>query len=223
MITEKANIIRQNRRSIKIIISETGEINIYAPKHISNTDIERYVGNKESWAVKKSNRAKEKIQNNRGIFEYSSVLICGKEYAIKFCDTKTIGILEEYLLIPKKYSGAKLIPSLKKWLKTLAEELLVKRLKELSVSTKLSFCDAKIGDFRAKWGSCDSNKNIKLNYKLVMLPHKLIDAVILHELVHTKEMNHSQNFYTKLIAIMPEYKKYRLQLKEYSYLLKLYK
>jgi predicted metal-dependent hydrolase len=105
---------------------------------------------------------------------------------------------------------------------TQAQEVLVKRAETLKDETGLKYNGIKIGDFRAKWGSCDSNQEIKLNYKLVMLPHNVIDAVILHELVHTKEMSHSRNFYNKLIAVMPEYKKYRAVLKENNYLLKLY-
>ncbi len=222
MITERANIIRQNRRTIKIIISENGDINIYAPKHITNSEIERYVGNKEEWALKKSAKAKEKKTNSRDIFDYKSVLICGKEYKIEYYNTKKIGTLNDSLVVPEKYRGEKLVPALKKWLKMLAEEMLQKRVIELSKYSKLMYNGIKIGDFRAKWGSCDNYRNIKLNYKLVMLPHKLIDAVILHELVHTKEMNHSREFYNRLIALMPEYRKYRLELKEYGYLLKLY-
>ncbi len=222
MITERANIIRQNRRTIKIIIAENGDINIYAPKHITNSEIEKYIGNKESWATKKSGQIKARLDKNRAIIDYKEVLICGNPYEITYYEGKKIGMLENKLLLPQKYIGEKTPSALKKWLKTLAIEMLQKRLTELSKATKLGFTDLKIGDYKAKWGSCDSLKHIKLNYKLVMLPYKLIDAVLLHELVHTKEMNHSQNFYTRLIAIMPEYKKYRAELKSYSYLLKLY-
>ena len=93
---------------------------------------------------------------------------------------------------------------------------------QLSYECNYAISGIKIGDFRAKWGSCDTSKLIKLNYKLSMLPHKLIDAVILHELVHTKEMNHSDKFYKLLIKLMPDYKKVRAELKNYGYLLKMY-
>jgi hypothetical protein len=65
MITERANIIRQNRKSIKILITEDGQINIYAPKHVTNSDIEKLVGNKESWAVKKAEKQKIKAQTQK--------------------------------------------------------------------------------------------------------------------------------------------------------------
>ena len=223
MITEKATIIRQNRKSIKILITEKGEINIYAPRHITNSDIEKLVGNKESWADKKSKKMKEQYTSNFEIIGYNAVLICGKVYKIEFDSIKRIGVAGDKIYIPEKYNDKqKLITVLKKWYKMLAADILTSRLQMLSKETNLEYNGLKIGDFRAKWGSCDSGKAIKLNYKLVMLPHKVIDAVILHELVHTKEMNHSTKFYNKLIAIMPEYKKYRAELKKYGYLLKMF-
>jgi len=223
MITENATIIRQNRKSIKILISENGEINIYAPKHISNSEIERLVGNKESWALKKSQKMKEKFRSNIDIIGYKNVLICGKEYKIHFDNIKKIGIYENYLIVPEKYNEkTKLISALKKWFKLLAADILTTRAMQLSKESGLMYKELKIGDFRAKWGSCDSNKLLKLNYKLVMVSHKLIDAVILHELVHTKEMSHSAKFYNRLLAIMPEYRKYRAELKDYGYLLKMF-
>ncbi len=223
MITERANIIRQNRKSIKILITENGEINIYAPKHISNSDIEKLVGNKESWAIKKSQKQKENQSRFENLIKYESVLICGKEYIIKFEKTKSIGIFAPYIIVPAKYQEiSKLKTALKKWFKSLAEELLTKRAMQLSYECNYAISGIKIGDFRAKWGSCDTNKLIKLNYKLTMIPHKLIDAVILHELVHTKEMNHSDKFYKLLIKLMPDYKKVRAELKNYGYLLKMY-
>ena len=223
MITERANIIRQNRRTIKIIIEQNGDINIYAPKHISICEIERLVGNKESWAIKKSQIQKNKTSMLEDVFTYNSAFLFGKKYKIVVGSCKKIGLTEEYIVIPEKYKDKQqLITALKKWYKKLAQEVLVKRAETLKDETGLKYNGIKIGDFRAKWGSCDSNQEIKLNYKLVMLPHNVIDAVILHELVHTKEMSHSRNFYNKLIAVMPEYKKYRAVLKENNYLLKLY-
>lgn len=223
MITERATIIRQNRKSIKILISEMGEINIYAPKHITNSDIEKLIGNKESWAINKSNKMKETYSSNIEIIGYKSVLICGRIYKIEYDNIKKIGIINQTIYVPDKYKDKqKLITALKKWFKLLAEDILAKRLQTLSIETNLAYNGFKIGDFRSKWGSCDSVKVIKLNYKLVMLPHKVIDAVILHELVHTKVMNHSATFYNKLFSLMPEYKKYRTVLKSFGYLLKMY-
>ena len=82
---------------------------------------------------------------------------------------------------------------------------------------------AKIVDVKAKWGSCDSKQNIKLNYKLIMLPYQLIDFVLIHELIHLIELNHSKQYFLLLSKALPDWKQRRAQIKKYAFLLGLYK
>ena len=69
---------------------------------------------------------------------------------------------------------------------------------------------------KTRWGSCSGENNINLNAKLLNLPQKLIDYVILHELVHTKVKNHSTEFWFTLESYMDDSKKYDKELKKYS-------
>jgi predicted metal-dependent hydrolase len=69
---------------------------------------------------------------------------------------------------------------------------------------------------KTRWGSCSPTGNISLNIALVLLPPPLIDYVILHELTHLKEMNHSPAFWQRLSETCPNYKKLRRDLKNYS-------
>ena len=88
---------------------------------------------------------------------------------------------------------------------------------------QLDYAGATICNSKTKWGSCDSNRNIKLNFRLIMLPHKTLDYVIVHELSHILEMNHSKEFYKIVSAVMPSYKLHQKILKENNYLLGLYR
>jgi len=65
---------------------------------------------------------------------------------------------------------------------------------------------------KSKWGSCNSQKHITLNYRLLDLPDHLINYVIAHELVHLNHMNHSKGFWDELEAIMPDYKNRKAEL-----------
>lgn len=91
------------------------------------------------------------------------------------------------------------------------------RLSTLSEQHKLPYQSVKINASRGRWGSCSSKKDINLSYFLMMLPGHLIDYVLLHELCHTREMNHSVRFWTlldeftdgKANALRQELKNYR--------------
>jgi len=70
-----------------------------------------------------------------------------------------------------------------------------------------------IRDTKRSWGSCSSLGNLNFNYKLIFLPKCLSDYVIVHELCHLKELNHSQRFWDEVEKVMPEYRKYQNQLR----------
>lgn len=67
---------------------------------------------------------------------------------------------------------------------------------------------------RTRWGSCSSKGNLNYNCLLMLCPENVIDYVIVHELCHRKEMNHSARFWNEVEAIIPEYRKARKWLKE---------
>lgn len=76
----------------------------------------------------------------------------------------------------------------------------------------------KIGITKAKtrWGSCSSKGNISFSYRLMLTPKDAIDYVIVHELAHLKEMNHSQKFWAIVGKMMPDYKERRRLLREFQ-------
>ncbi len=68
-----------------------------------------------------------------------------------------------------------------------------------------------------RWGSCSSKKNININYRVLYLPEELCDYIIVHELCHLKELNHSHRFWNLVGMQCPNYKKLRAKLKEYKF------
>lgn len=67
---------------------------------------------------------------------------------------------------------------------------------------------------RSKWGSCSSKGNLNFNCLLMLTPPEVIDSVVVHELCHRKEMNHSDRFYANVLRVFPEYKKWHGWLKK---------
>ena len=67
---------------------------------------------------------------------------------------------------------------------------------------------------KTKWGSCSAEGNLNFNYLLMLAPPEVLDSVVVHELCHRKEMNHSPRFYTEVLRVFPEYKKHCRWLKD---------
>lgn len=70
---------------------------------------------------------------------------------------------------------------------------------------------------KTRWGSCSSKNNISLNMKAVLLPQELLDYVILHELVHTRIKNHSDDFWAVMNKLVGDGKDMASRLKEYGF------
>ena len=136
--------------------------------------------------------------------ENSFVLLCPKD--TRFTDSS----VQEWLRKVIRNAMAKA-----------AREVLPQRLEALARKHGLSYIRCTLRDVHTRWGSCSSKGNINLSIYLMMLPDELIDHVILHELCHTVEMNHSERFWTLLDkAVAPSSAKaLRAKLKGYSTLI----
>jgi len=97
-----------------------------------------------------------------------------------------------------------------------ARKKLVSRLNELSEQHGFSYNKVFMRNQKTRWGSCSAKNNISLNMKLVRLPDEMIDYVLLHELVHTRIKNHTNEFWTELNRVVGDAKKMDRRLNEYK-------
>jgi len=103
---------------------------------------------------------------------------------------------------------------LEDWLKKIAKEYIVQRTGELANQLGFKFNKIRIKGQKTRWGSCSSKKNLNFNWKLILTSKVCVDYVIIHELAHTKEMNHSKNFWDLVEQCMSDYKVHRKTLKK---------
>ncbi|MBQ0017327.1 MAG: DUF45 domain-containing protein, partial [Clostridiales bacterium] len=167
---------------------------------MSLNEIFDYINKKQKWIEERQNSIKSILHKNYELINYEKLLFLGKQYDV--CMTKNIEksyLTSNQIIIEKTSSLNSVKSQIKEFLMESCDKVLVPRICEISRKIGVSFKQIKIVSSKAKWGMCDSKKCLYFNYKMLMLPHEIIDYIIVHELCHLLELNHSKNFW-KLVG-----------------------
>jgi len=217
-------IVRTHRRSLSLTITKDGNFVVHAPKRLSMDEIFKYIIEKEKWITTKQKEINDKLSINKSILDYQEYLFLGKKYKIEFLNgIKKIELTNNSFIVPNNIDKKDLNSKMKKWYISNAKKIIIERLEYFANIMQIDYASVALCNSKVKWGSCDANRNIKLNYRLIMLPHKCIDYIIVHELSHIIEFNHSKQFYKIISLVMPNYKLQQKILKEYDYVLRLFR
>lgn len=201
------------RRTISVTVLYNGQIVVRAPLYMPENDIDDFVNKKAVWIERKVKEAKQKSAHVPVLKDGERIYLCGKNYELKISgDVKRVRRLGEFLILPADNS----VLAFRNFIKREFEPYI--KQKTLSFAELFGFKVNKIsvGSATKRWGSCSSSKNIIFNFRLALVPECAIDYVVIHELCHTKQLNHGKGFYSLLSHCMPYYKINEAVLSEYG-------
>ena len=205
-------ILRPRRRTLTITVSE-GKVVVRAPLGASDELVGRFVAEKEGWILKK-------IEEQTGgefadVMEGKTLLDDGVRKPVKYGAARSEEKGGQFFLKNEK--------AVRPFFERTRCLFLPDEVFELSRRTGMMPADVSVRDFKARWGCCDADGRIRLNWRLVMLPPALREYVLIHELCHLKEMNHSAAFWKLVGKHCGDYRQRRRLLKKYSFLTRMYR
>ncbi|MCL2353844.1 MAG: M48 family metallopeptidase [Defluviitaleaceae bacterium] len=198
----KYKLTRSKRKTIGIYI-KNGEIQVRAPFRCLQKDIDVFVFSKQGWINEKLALSKMQVEQKE-LFSLNygdSIPFCGSYYPI----TSREGANTPFVL-PPDLDNQQIKDACIKIYKHLAKVHISQRAGEYAAKMDAHPASIKINSAKTRWGSCSSKGNVNFSWRLIMAGHKAIDYVIIHELAHLKEMNHSPRFWAIVARFMPDYK-----------------
>ena len=223
----KIVILKSNRaKHFSIRISSDAEITVTIPFRVSFKEGIRFANSKKDWISKHLSKV-EVAKKEKLIFD-ENVNFKTRNHKLVI---KKMDVDDVYLTINEKFVILK-IPKerdvkeafiqeavkygITETIRIEAKEFLPTRVKYLADRFGFKYNKVFLKNLKSRWGSCSGTNNINLNIHLIRLPDKVIDYVILHELSHTIQKNHSKKFWLLLESTYPNCKKYDKELKKYS-------
>lgn len=223
-LVDKIEVSKIKSKSKRIVISieDNGDVVVKIPRNTDLSLVEKFVESKRKWITEKKNKKLNELNKIGSLIKRKSVQIYGEELIIKYDDKiKNIIRTSKEIAFPK-ISMKNIDNHIKKYLKDLAKNIISQRLAFYEKATGIRFSNFYIKSFRRKWGSCNSKNELSFNFRLIMLKPEIIDYVIIHELCHIREFNHSAKFWSLVLSFDKNAKVHREELKNNSLLATLY-
>lgn len=218
-IGEVQLIRHANAKSLRIHIVENGKIKVILPKWVPYKAGIIFVQSKKLWITEHITQPTI-LQNGQAIGKFHH-LYFKSSFDINDITTRQKGselwVTHHHTSSIKDSSVQAAAQKIsKRALRDQAEKLLPHRLSNLAQRHGFEYKSVGVRQLKARWGSCNSQKEITLNFFLMLLPWELIDYVLLHELTHTKALHHGPEFWAIFESVLPGAKKRRKLLKNYS-------
>ena len=219
MQTEKNfRIIRNARRKhIAFRFAPDGVLEILSPPGVPESFLSRLPVSERAAIEKLRQRSAALTRKQCEVAEGTLLPLLGKYYPLHL--SSRLRLFDGERFIVPRGSREEIISALTAIYREIAGRVIFKRCQLLEESCQLHPAALRISGADTRWGSCNSRKEITFSWKLVQCPAELIDYVIIHELAHLVELNHSPRFWQIVKNFAPRFQELKKQLRNFSHTL----
>jgi predicted metal-dependent hydrolase len=206
------------RQRISLSVDERG-LRVGAPQRASLREIETVLRDHARWVVRKLGEWRDKCAPARRWASGETLAYLGLPLKLDVTPgASEVLLTPTHLQVRSPDPSAEAVAALAKhWLRGQAMEHFHRRIEHFRTHITLETVAIRLSNARSRWGSCHASGRISLNWRLIHFPQHLIDYVVVHELAHLREMNHSPRFWAVVGGVIPDYAARRREMRRESH------
>lgn len=206
-------LVRSKRKTLSLIVENDGTLTVRAPLRLKEADIQRFIEAKADWIKRKQANIRKIAVTPRQYVDGDTFLYLGKEISLRLVPDRKPALVLDGVFKLAKSAQPRAESVFEVWYKEQARAVLAVRVDFFARKYGFEVEKIRISSARTRWGSCSAKKTLSFTWRVVMAPPEVIDYVVVHELCHLRELNHSRSFWAQVEAILPGYKSTRKWLK----------
>ena len=197
-------------------------VEVVLPRQVSSRQAVSMLREHSAWVLRQLEQQRHQAAAGAALLPENTILLRGEPTLVEIIRTASTGCfgqvdhrdgrLRVRLLVQVASDPIK---ALETWLRHQARQDIEARLAQRSVEMRQQPRCIYIRDQRTRWGACSRRGNLSFNWRLVMAPPAVLDYVVVHELAHLAEPNHSPHFWLLVAAYCPEFKRHKAWLREH--------
>jgi hypothetical protein len=200
------SVIKSNRKSISIIIERDKSVVVRAPQSLSDERIKEEVRKRKVLIESKIESEQKTINYTAKEFvDGEQFLYLGKYYSLQInhSEERTINLKNSFIV---EACNSEVVKNLLfEWYQQQAKEVLIPRIKSFAEHLGVKRKHINITAAKYTWGSCTAAGTLNYNWRIVKAPPEVIDYIVVHELAHLREHNHSPEFWNIVAVQLPQY------------------
>ena len=204
----KYSTVRSNRKTLAIHITRDAAVEVRAPLRMPQAAIDSFVKSKEKWI--EAHLAKQQQRNeeaaNFKLCYGDTALLFGVRYPIAARRGNMGGFDKTGFFLPPGLTPIQIRDGLIQIYRAQARNLLVDMVNTYAGRMKVEPSGIRVTGAKTSWGSCSGANNLSFTWRLMMAPIEVVEYVVVHELAHIREHNHSQRFWAAVEGVLPDYR-----------------
>ena len=201
-------LVRSSRKTISLQITDAGTVLVRAPKRCPRSYIDQFVQSKEDWIQSRLAQVQNALATRQDfrLKNGDILLFCGREFHVQLTAERRGSLdLEQGTITLPDAPVTEIAPMVERLYRRGGLEWVTDRLAYWADQMNVTFGKVNLSSAVRRWASCSANGNIHVSWLLLFAPADAIDYVLIHELCHRVEFNHSPAFWRLVAQYKPDY------------------